>query len=63
MEFEKAIQELEEVVRKLEAGNIGLQEAIELYNRGLHLRELCSKQLAEAKMKIEVMTEKEASNA
>lgn len=59
LSFEVAIRELEDIVRKLESGNIELEKAIELYSRGAELRTICDQKLKEAKLKVEQIVEKE----
>ncbi len=51
--FEENLNELEQIVSKLENGNCGLDESIELYSKGLKLSADCKKQLEGAKQKIE----------
>jgi exodeoxyribonuclease VII small subunit len=51
--FEDALQELEQIVRKLEDGKAKLDEAIQLYERGARLKQHCEKKLREAQMKVE----------
>jgi exodeoxyribonuclease VII small subunit len=51
--FEQALKELEATVRKLEGGNVELEQAIEDYTRGMQLKEICEKKLNEAKLKVE----------
>jgi exodeoxyribonuclease VII small subunit len=53
LSFEEALAELEDIVRKLESGNIPLESAIDLYTRGNFLRSYCDKRLAEAKLRVE----------
>ena len=48
LNFEEALQELEVIVKKLESGQINLDESIQLYQKGLELSKLCSDQLSEA---------------
>ena len=42
LSFEQAYQQLEEIVQKLEAGNLPLAEAIALYQQGMALAQLCN---------------------
>jgi exodeoxyribonuclease VII small subunit len=51
--FEKALAELEEIVRALESGKAPLEESIQSYERGIALKNHCEKKLAEARLKIE----------
>lgn len=53
LSFEKALAELESIVGDLESGKAPLAESIEKYERGIFLKNLCEKKLAEARMKIE----------
>lgn len=56
LSFEKALGELEEIVRALESGKAPLEESIEQYERGIALKTHCEKKLAEARLKIEKIT-------
>ena len=51
--FEKAIQELEQIVGKLEAGAVSLDESVKLYERGEALKKRCDALLREAEARIE----------
>lgn len=53
MSFEKALAELEEIVRNLESGKAPLEESIESYEKGIALKSYCEKKLQEARLKIE----------
>ena len=46
--FAQAITELEEIVRKLEQGDVPLEEAIDLYKKGMELSKYCHKKLQSA---------------
>jgi len=50
--FEDAYRELEEIVVKLEKGDLSLEQALELHERGSLLSEYCSVQLDRAEVKI-----------
>jgi exodeoxyribonuclease VII small subunit len=54
--FEQAFAELEESVRKLEAGGLTLDEGLALFERGQALAAHCNKQLDEAELKIKQIT-------
>lgn len=54
--FEKSLQDLEELVRQLEGGEQGLEESLELFEKGVTLAKGLAKQLEEAKQKVEVLT-------
>lgn len=46
--FEDNLKELEEIATKLETGNLGLDEAIEEFEKGMKLSKECTKKLDEA---------------
>ena len=53
MSFEDALKALEDVVRKLETGEVPLDESIGLYERGEALRQHCQARLDAAQARIE----------
>ncbi len=53
MKFEDKIKELDSIVAKLESGECGLDESIELYEKGSKLSLECKKILEDAKQKLE----------
>lgn len=53
--FEEAMAELEKVVTQLERGDVALEEAIALYERGAKLKALCAGKLKEAEEKVELI--------
>jgi exodeoxyribonuclease VII small subunit len=54
--FEQAFQELEQVVRQLEDGDTGLEQALAHYEKGVKLLKLCYGQLREAELRIQKLT-------
>ena len=56
-DFEGAIAELETIVRKLEEGDLALEQSLELYERGVRLARYCHARLEEAERRIEVLGE------
>ena len=53
MSFEKALGALEEIVEKLERGDVALDETIRIYERGEALKKHCDKLLKEAENKVD----------
>jgi exodeoxyribonuclease VII small subunit len=53
MTFEDALRALEDVVRKLESGEVPLDDSIDLYERGEKLRKHCQARLDAAQARIE----------
>ncbi|WOI55407.1 exodeoxyribonuclease VII small subunit [Palleronia sp. LCG004] len=56
MSFEEAMAELEQVVAKLDSGDVPLEESITLYQRGADLKKRCADKLAEAEEKVAAIT-------
>ncbi len=56
LSFEKALEALEDIVARLEAGKVDLEESIKIYERGEALRAHCEKKLKEAEARIEKIT-------
>ncbi len=56
MSFEEALRELEQVVGKLESGNVELEQSIAIYERGAELKKHCEARLAQAQARIEQIT-------
>ena len=54
--FEKALAELEEIVRQLEGGRVPLEESIAIYERGEALKRHCETLLKRAETRIERIT-------
>jgi len=52
MTFEEALGELEEIVRRIESGEIDLDGAIQAYERGAALKQHCDTKLREAQAKV-----------
>jgi exodeoxyribonuclease VII small subunit len=50
--FEEGITKLEEIVKELESGNVGLDESIKKYTEGMQLAKLCGDKLNSAEEKI-----------
>lgn len=53
MDFEKALAELETIVRSLDSGKAPLDDSIKAYERGIALKNHCEKKLEQARLKIE----------
>lgn len=56
LSFEQAMQELEQVVGRLERGDVALDESITLYERGADLKKRCETKLKEAEEKVAAIT-------
>jgi exodeoxyribonuclease VII small subunit len=56
--FESGLQELELIVKEMESGDLPLERALELYEKGMRLSESCRKQLEAAETRIEILVRK-----
>ena len=57
--FETCLDELEQVVKQLEAGDLPLEKSLELFERGVSLSDACRQQLEEAETRVEILIRKE----
>ncbi len=55
--FEEALSTLEAEVRRLEGGNLTLDESIEAYEKAIELVKWCSAELTTAEQKVMLLTE------
>ena len=53
--FEASLEELEQIVRHLEAGDLPLDRSLELFEQGVRLSRECQKRLDEAERKVEIL--------
>lgn len=53
--FEEAITQLGDIVRKLDTGSTSLDEAMELFEKGIKLTKECNKMLDEAEQKVNIL--------
>jgi exodeoxyribonuclease VII small subunit len=57
--FEASLDELEKVVKELEAGDLPLERSLELFEKGMALSETCRKQLENAETRVEMLIRKD----
>ena len=55
LSFEAGLQQLETIVKEMESGELPLERALELFERGMKLSDACRKQLEEAETRVEVL--------
>ena len=60
MKFENALEKLEEIVKKLEEGELALDDSLKMFEEGMKLSKLCTTQLDAAERKIEILMKNEA---
>jgi exodeoxyribonuclease VII small subunit len=56
LSFEKALAELEQIVQKLERGDVALEESVTIYERGEALKRRCEELLRQAEARVEKIT-------
>ena len=56
MPFERAIEELETIVKRLEEGKVPLEESVAIYERGESLKKRCEELLRQAEARVEKIT-------
>ena len=54
-EFEKAFQQLEKIVQRLESEELPLDESLQLFEEGIRLSRFCHQRLGEVEKKIELI--------
>ncbi|HEX9583689.1 MAG TPA: exodeoxyribonuclease VII small subunit [Gammaproteobacteria bacterium] len=62
VDFERTLDELEKLVERMEAGELGLEESLKLYERGIELSKACQKALDAAEQRIRVLSEKDGKS-
>ena len=55
--FEKAMQELEQIVQELESGDLPLEKALKKFEDGIKLSKSCSQKLDETEKKISLLVQ------
>ena len=56
LSFERALKELEQIVSRLERGDVELEESINIWERGEALKDHCDRQLKQAESRVEKIT-------
>lgn len=59
LNFEEAMAALEEIVSELEHGDVPLEQAIDLFQRGMKLSQVCGIKLEQVERKIEMIVEED----
>lgn len=57
--FEEALGKLEEIVRRMEAGEMTLEESLKAFEEGIRLSRLCAKKLDEADRRVDILLREE----
>jgi exodeoxyribonuclease VII small subunit len=54
-DFEASLKRLEEIVKKLEGGELSLDSALELFEEGIKLSRFCHTKLEQAERRVEIL--------
>ena len=57
-DFEKSLQHLEKIVSNMESGELGLEESLEQFEKGINLAKNCQDTLANAELRVDQLIEK-----
>jgi|TARA_B100000949_G_C13903408_1_gene293760 exodeoxyribonuclease VII small subunit len=60
--FEKTFTELEKLVKKMEGGDLSLEESLKYFERGILLTKNCQQALNKAEQKVRILLEKNNKN-
>ena len=56
VDFETTLEQLEELVQKMESGELGLEESLKAFERGVKLTRQCQTALKDAELKVQALT-------
>ena len=56
-QFEESLTELEQLIERLEEGDISLEDSLKAFERGVQLTRACQKALGEAEQKVQILLE------
>lgn len=59
LDFEKALAELETIVRQMEDGQLSLEQSLEAFEQGVRLTRQCQQALAQAEQRVQVLIEQD----
>src|SRR5262245_56452137 len=62
-DFETALKRLEEIIKKLEGGELSLDAALELFEEGIQLSRFCHTKLGQAERRVEILLKNSAGQA
>ena len=57
-DFERSLQHLEKIVNRMESGDLGLEESLDQFEKGIKLAKNCQDTLANAELRVEQLIEK-----
>jgi exodeoxyribonuclease VII small subunit len=61
--FEDTLRKLEELLRKMEGGEMGLEDSLKAFEEGIRLSRLCTERLDEAERRVEILLKEDEAVA
>jgi exodeoxyribonuclease VII small subunit len=61
--FEDTLKKLEELLRKMEGGDMALEESLKAFEEGIRLSRLCTERLDEAERRVEILLKEDGKLA
>lgn len=61
LSYEAALQELEQIVRQLESGELDLEDSLKMFEKGIELTRFSQSKLQEAEQKVKILLDKHGS--
>ncbi len=55
--FETALEQLQQTVKRLESGELGLEDALKNFEEGVRLTRICQEHLSAAEQRVELLTQ------
>jgi exodeoxyribonuclease VII small subunit len=62
MDFEKNLSRLEEIVKKMEKGELGLEESLKLFEEGVKISRVCQTELTQAEVQVKKLLSFDSNN-
>jgi exodeoxyribonuclease VII small subunit len=59
IDFESSMQQLEELVTKIEAGNLSLEDSLQEFEKGIKLSRSCQAALKDAEQRVKILSDDE----
>ena len=63
LDFEKAMQELESLVEKMETGDLSLEDSLKHFEQGVKLTRMCQQSLRQAEQKVSILLKKDKNSS
>jgi len=59
LDFERALNDLEKLVERMEAGELSLEESLKTFEQGIELGRRCQQALEDAEQRVQLLTQKD----